>query len=252
MDLESTTRFVAAGAAGVRRQFKRVAGVALVVLAVGVLAPLVPILVGTLAVIAVALYGWVPDSRTWLQPVVRVPVAGRGTRHAWLAAYGIGGAFLVVVGSVGATTRSHVKSEWQAERRRLEVAEADASRMLQRAHDELEVGSVGQAELTLMAARELQDAPHALRQEIESLYERVHRSGDAEHVLEVLVGLPPQEFQAFATSHTVPESLDFPERVLTLRAVGIGIDRLEQARQLRERLRAPRTAESKPAGEPQG
>jgi hypothetical protein len=188
--------------------------------------------------------------RTILQPVVRVPVASRSTRHAWLVAYALGGAFLVVVGSFGATTRSAVKSEWEAGRRRLQTAEADARRMLGRAHEELERGSVGHAELTLMEAREIEDAPAELAQEIEELFVRVNRSGDSERVLEVLVGLPQAEFEAFAKSQTVPAALEFPERVLTLRAVGIGLEQLERARALRERLQAPTTAEGAPGARP--
>ena len=247
MDLQSTTRFVTAGAASARRQSKRIALVGAVVLTLGLLAPIVPILVGTLAVVAAGLFAWVPELRSYLQPLVRVPVASRGTRRAWLAAYAIAGAFLVVVGSFGATTRSQVKSGWEAERRRQESAEADAQRMLDRAQDELRQGSVGHAELTLMDALELQHTPPQLRAEIEALYERVHRSGDAEYVLEVLISLTSAEFEAFAASQTVPAALEFPERVLTLRAVAIASDQLARARSLREQLRAPATAERSPA-----
>lgn len=252
MVLQATTKFVAAGAASARRQMGRIALVGGGVLAIGILAPVVPILVGTLAALAAGLYAWVPELRTLLQPVVRVPVAARATRHAWLATYAIAGIFLVVVGSFGATTRSQVKSEWEAERRRTESAAADAKRMYERALEELQRGQVGGAELTLMEARELEHAPRELANQIEELYDRVHRSGNAEHVLEVLVALPPAEFDAFAGSDTVPAALEFPERVLTLRAVGLGRGQLERARSLRERANAPRTAESTPIGAEQG
>lgn len=199
------------------------------------LVPGLPILIGVLLVLAVALYTWTPDLQPFLQPILRVPVGAVGTRRARLLLTAVCGGLLMVSGAVGATTRGHLRSRWEQDQRRREVAEQDAARLMLRVQDHIEGGDVQSAELALMEVERFVDMDAELRAEFAALLERVQRSGDRRVILSVLVGLSPQAFEEFETSRQVPAQLEFPERALTLRAVAIALEQLENARRLRAR-----------------
>lgn len=198
--------------------------------------PGVPILVGMLLMLAVALHTWTPDLQPWLQPILRVPVAAAATRRARLVTIAALGGLLVFTGAVGATTRGHLRSRWEQGGRRRDVAEQEAARLMQRVQDHLAGGDVPSAELALMEADRIHDLPPELREEFTELLGRVRSAGDAQAILAALVGLPQEAFEAFETSQRLPPQLDYPERALTMRAVAIALEQLPEARRRRPAL----------------
>jgi hypothetical protein len=197
------------------------------------LLPGVPILIGVLLMLAVALHTWTPDLQPYLQPILRVPVAAAATRRARLVLIAAVGGLLVVSGAVGATTRGHLRSRWEQDDRRREVAEQDAERLMGRVEDHLAGGDVLSAELALMDAERIADMDPERREQFAQLLERVRRSGDGPAILAVLVGLTPEAFSAFETSQRLPPQFEFPERALTMRAVAIALEQLPEARKRR-------------------
>jgi len=197
------------------------------------LLPGLPILIGMLLILAVALHTWTPDLQPWLQPILRVPVAAAATRRARLVLIAVVGGLLVVSGAVGATTRGHLRSRWEQDGRRREVAEQDATRLMARVEDYLAGGDVLSAELALMEADRITDLDPARRAEFTAMLERVRSSGDAAAILAVLVGLPQEAFAGFETSQRVPPQFEYPERALTMRAVAIALEQLPEARKRR-------------------
>jgi hypothetical protein len=197
------------------------------------LLPGLPILIGMLLLVAVALHVWTPDLQPYLQPILRVPVAAAATRRARLALIAVVGGLLVVSGAVGATTRGHLRSRWEQDERRRETAEQDAARLLARVHDHLAGGDVLSAELALMDAARITDLEPARHEEFELLLERVRRSGDGPAILAVLVGLPQEAFADFEASQRLPPQFEYPERALTMRAVAIALEQLPEARRRR-------------------
>lgn len=195
--------------------------------------PGVPILVGVLLVIAVALHVWTPELQPFLQPILRVPVATAGRRRARLLLVAAVGGLLVVSGAVGATTRGHLRGRWDQDQRRREIAEQDATRLMQRIEEHLAGGDVQAAELALMEVERIVGIDDGRRAEFDKLHGRMRRAGDARAILEVLVGLPSEAFAAFETNRRVPAEFEFPERALTMRAVEIALAQLEDARRLR-------------------
>lgn len=197
------------------------------------LLPGVPILIGVLLMLAVALHTWTPDLQPYLQPILRVPVAAAATRRARLLLIAAVGGLLVVSGAVGATTRGHLRSRWEQDDRRREVAEQDAERLMARVQDHLAGGDVLSAELALMDSERIADMDPERREQFAALLERVRASGDGRAILAVLVGLPKSAFEAFETSQHVPPQFEYPERALTMRVVAIALEQLPEARRLR-------------------
>lgn len=197
------------------------------------LVPGLPILVGLLLVLAVALHVWTPDLQPWLQPILQVPVAKAATRRAHLFLIAFGGVALVVCGGMGAAVRGHLRGSWEQGERRRAVAEQDAQRLMQRVQGHLDGGDLQSAELALMEVERLGEIEPQRRAEFDGLLERVRRCGDAPAILAQLVALPKAEFAAFETSQSVPPALDFPEPVLTKRAVAVALEQLDEARKRR-------------------
>lgn len=197
------------------------------------LLPGVPILIGMLLLLAVALHVWTPELQPYLQPILRVPVAAAARRRARLALVGGVGALLVVSGAVGATARGHLRSRWDQDERRRETAEQDAQRLMARVQEHLAGGDVLSAELALMDAERIADMEPERRAEFDALLERVRRSGDAPAILALLVALPQEAFEAFESSRRVPPQFEYPERALTMRVVAIALEQLPEARRRR-------------------
>lgn len=195
--------------------------------------PLLPILAGTALIVLIGLHLGVPGLRGALQPILRPPVGSATARMAHLVLVGSVAVLLLGVGAVSATTRGHVRSRWEQEQRARAAAERGAQGVLERAREHLDRGEVQLAELVLMEVDGLGAVDEDLRAEIEALLERVRASGDSRVVLQILVGLPPQEFEAFAAGREVPTALEHPERALTMRAISTAKGQLEQARRLR-------------------
>jgi hypothetical protein len=195
--------------------------------------PLLPILAGTALLVLIGLHLGVPGLRAALQPILRAPVGSASARLAHLVLLVSAAVLLLGVGAVSSTTRGHVRSRWEQEQRAREAAQRGAQGVLERAREHLDRGEVHLAELVLMEVDGLGSVDASLRAEIEALLERVRASGDARAVLQILVGLPREEFEAFAAGRSLPAALEHPERALSMRAAQTARSQLEQARRLR-------------------
>lgn len=218
-----------------RHPAARLAGIVALTLLGAVVLPVVPIVLGVFLIGAVALHAWSPDLRPIVQPLLRVPVAGAGKRHARLLVAASVGVLLVLSGSVGATMRGRLRSEWEQREGELVAAEATAIEILARARHKLSAGDVEGAELELMEADAIVAIDSERQAEVSDLLERVLRSGDADAILDILTGLSPAEFEALQHGGSVPAALQFPERALTYRAVDLALALLDEARHRRAR-----------------
>lgn len=211
-----------------------IAGALAAMLASSLVWPLLPILAGTALLVVLGLYLGAPDLRGPLQAVLRPPVGSATARMAHLAMLASVAVLLLGVGAVSSTTRGHVRSRWEQDQRARAAAQRGAQGVLDRAREHLDRGEVHLAELVLMEADALGDIDATLRAEIDALLVRVRATGDGRAVLEILLGLPEAEFQAFAAGRGVPPALEHPERALTMRAVQTAKSQLEQARRQRK------------------
>ena len=118
---------------------------------------------------------------------------------------------------------------------RREVTEESVINLLERAKDLLAEGNVEVAELVLLDADAIASIDPERKQEIDDLLEQVRRSSDPEFVLDLLIQLPQEEFEAFEAGTSVPGALEFRERALTVRAVKLALAQLEEAQQVRAR-----------------
>jgi hypothetical protein len=201
--------------------------------------PVVPIFVGVFLIVVAALYGFSAELRPYVQPALRTLLGGTGTGALLLTA-GIGGV-LVVSGSMGATLRGQWRNEWVQRDKRNEFADASVTALLERAKSHLSKGDVRGAEFALLGVDAIVDVAPEKRREVDELLERIHRSGDGIAILELLIELPQEEFEAFETGAAVPEALEFEERALSYRAVEVARMKLDEAR----RARAPLGVQSK-------
>lgn len=133
------------------------------------LLPAVPIMLGVLLVVAVALHVALPDLRPYLDPVLRVPVGRPRMRHGRLALAACAGVLLVAGGSVGATLGTEARVERERRRREQEQTEGQLEALLRDARDHLAAGNVGRAELALMDAAELGSGTSEQQREVERL-----------------------------------------------------------------------------------
>ena len=58
---------------------------------------------------------------------------------------------------------------------------------------------------------------------------------NSDAILDILIQLPQEEFEAFQQGTSVPKDLAFGERALTFRAVELALAQLDEARQIRAR-----------------
>jgi hypothetical protein len=84
-----------------------------------------------------------------------------------------------------------------------------------------------------LSAAEIDDVDSERKEEIDDLLERARRSGDAEAILDLLVRLPSAEFEGLELGTSVPKALDFGERALNRRALGLALQQLGEARRRR-------------------
>jgi hypothetical protein len=213
----------------------RRAAIGAAALVCSVVMPVVAIFLGVFLIAAAALHAWSFSLRPYLQPILRVPVARPHQRRRRLLVAGGAGALLVLSGSVGATLRGQLRSQWEQRATRLEDGDKRAAELLERARFELSVGNIEGAELVLLDAEAIAPLDEARRAEVDELLEKVRLARDPRAILRVLTELPQEEFEAFERGESVPEALVFPERALTLRAVDIGLGEIDEARRRRGR-----------------
>lgn len=208
-------------------------GGALLVLLACVVLPAAPILVGALLVAAAALHALLPEMRPYVQPLLRVPVGRASKRHGRLLLAAGVGVLLLVCGSMGATLRGHLRSRWEQNEQQRLATEANLSDLLDRARNRLVAWDIDGAQLALLDAGAIPADDSELREELDALSDRLHRSGDRDAILGVLTRLPQSDFEAFASGAAVPAELEFPERVLAARAVNLALEQLDEARRMR-------------------
>jgi hypothetical protein len=213
----------------------RAAAFVALALACSLLLPAVPMVGGVFLVVAVALHAWSADLRPFVQPLLRVPVAKASVRHGRLLLLAGAGALLVASGAAGASMRGHLRAEREQREGRREAGEKGALDLMERVQGSLAAGDVDGAELALLDAGTLVDADSEWRAEVDELLERVRRSGDRKAILDLLVRLPRAEFESFEQGGSVPQALDFGDRALNRRALGLAFDQLAEARRLRAR-----------------
>ena len=215
------------------RRWRSVAVVA-VCAALSVLLPAIPILLG---VLVIGIFGGCaasPDLLARVEQLLRLPPSRSGMRHARLSILAGTGLMLVVVGAVGATTRGWLRVHLQQDRQDRELAGESLDLHLRHARESLAGGDVAGAELALLDAAAFA-ATAGDRKDLDELLSRLRRSGDHRAILDILVRLPRNEFEAFEQGTAVPDALEFPEQALTARAVEIGLAQLDEARMLRAR-----------------
>lgn len=219
---------------GTRRVAIRRASIVAGALVGCVLLPVVAIFLGVFLIAAAALHAWSFSLRPYLQPILRVPVARPHQRRTRLLVAGGAGALLVLCGSVGATIRGQLRSQWEQRATRLEDGDKRVGEILDRARFQLSAGNIEGAELELLNADGIV-MDDARRAEVDELLQRVRLARDPKAILAVLTQLPREEFEAFEKGESVPEALVFPERALTLRAVNIALGQIDEARKARGR-----------------
>lgn len=193
--------------------------------------PALPIFLGVFLLVAVGLHVCAPDLRAFVEvclPLARVAGVRKG-----LLLTASAGLLLILGGSLGATIGGHLRSEREHRERERAQHEERWSELLERARGQLAAGDVNAAELTLMEAGELASPTVEGHGEVEELLQRVSRSGDAGAILDILSGLPPQEFRALEEGGSVPPALDFGDPALTTRALRLALALIDEARERR-------------------
>jgi len=203
------------------------AGVLVLGLLGSVVLPMAPIFIGVFLVLATAVYASLPALRPHLRPILRTIVGGAGAGQASMLAFT--GVLLVASGSMGARLRGHWRSEWVQSNQR----GAFADDILVRAEECLTKNDVQGAEFALIEAEKNADLAPEHRARAAAMLERIHSSGDPVAILDILVGLPQAEFDAFEQGTAVPRALEYEERILTRRAVWIAHGQIEEARSRR-------------------
>src|SRR5688572_2785781 len=191
------------------------------------------VLIGVLLVALVAVDAGVPGLVPGLRDLFRVPVAPASKRRARLLLAGGIGVVFIVCGTAGARLSVPLRTEWKLRESQRQITEKQATEQLESARKHLAANEVELAEFTLMNASGIAGIAPQQRAEIDELLERIRRSGDASAIMDLLLRLPPAEFEALARGESVPKGLEFNERALTYRAVGIARARIEQARAAR-------------------
>jgi len=196
--------------------------------------PVVPILLGVLLVLAALAHAVSPQLRPWLRPVLQFCFdrADRASTSLFAVATGV---LLVLCGSAGAELGGRWRTEWVQSRQHDQFVEERANGLLERAQRDLDRGHIDDAEFTLMEAGGIDEGDPRSRREVERMLGDLRRSQDAAAILELLVRLPDEDFRAFEREESVPAGLEFDDRALTYRAVGIARAQLEEARQARAR-----------------
>ena len=86
-----------------------------------------------------------------------------------------------------------------------------------------------------MAARLTESALYAHLWGAADVRARLEERARLQSWLDILVALPQEEFDAFENGSSVPQSLEFGHRGLTLQAVTIAREKLEAAQRARTR-----------------
>jgi hypothetical protein len=197
--------------------------------------PVIPIVLGVLLIVAVAIHVGLPELQPFVDPVLRVPVGRARKRHARLLLMAGGGVLLVASGSVGATVRGELRSRWELRDGQRDLVEGHATELLERARHLLSAGDVDGAELVLLDADAIVGVDPDKKEEIDLLLERVRRSGDSKAILDILTRLPQQDFEAFRTGASVPDAFEFGDKALTYRAVEVARAQIDEAQEVRAR-----------------
>lgn len=219
-----------------RRQLgTKLAVVAAAIVACCLVMPALLVFLGVLLVVAVALHAMSRSLQPIVQPILRVPVGRPGKRRLHLLLVAGAGLLFIVSGSIGAKVRSQYRSASAQHERQREAAEGRVNKLLETARQHLSDGDVEGAEFALLQSGSIGDVDADLQERVDDLLGRIRRSGDPQAILDVLVRLPQEEFDAFASGASVPEDLEFGERALDARAVEIAMGQLDQARGMRDR-----------------
>lgn len=197
------------------------------------LLPVVPMVLGMGLLVAVALYAVLPDLLPVTHQLLQVPIGQRGLLRTRVAIVASAGLILVAVGAVGATVRGRLRTRWEQHVQRQELAEKGVSGLLEQARALVAKGDVDGAQFVLLDADKIEGLDTWMREDVEALLGRIQRSGDAPVILQILLRLDDEAFEALATGRTVPAELEFPEPALTLRAVSVAMDQLDDARRAR-------------------
>ncbi len=219
----SRTRLVASSAGLVL-----LAGIGIVFL------PWIPILLGVLLLAAVGGHFASPDVRRFVQPLLGMPVAGPGRRGVQLFLAASLGVLLLASGSMGASIRGQLRGSWQ--RRELLRAADEEQRVLvwDRVEEHLATGNVESARFALLEAEKL-DLDPELRSQLADLLERLRLCNEPATILDLLLHLSEEDFDAVRTGAYVPQALEFGEPALTRRAVGLALAQFDEAERLRAR-----------------
>ena len=224
----------------------------LVLLLLPISAPFVPGLslwTGVALASLVALYLLAPPLRRGLRLAFRVgperPVRG-GLKLATLLLYG---GVLVLVGVGGRSVRAEMAAsehrriaERAEQARRVTAATAQVQSLVAQAKQHLDAGQVEQAARCVEQARGVEYATN--RAQAASLARKISQSGDAAHVMDLLVSMSDEEFSQFRDSGIVTASLDFGVPVLSERAIQSARSQVTAAAQMREERRRQALAEA--------
>lgn len=199
------------------------------------LLPAVPMLLGMLLLVAVVLQAVLPDLLPLTHRLLQVPIGQRGMLRTRLAIVASVGVILVAVGAVSANFRGQLRMRWEQRVQRQEMAEKGVNGLLEQARDLVARGDVDGAQFVLLEAEKIEGLDSWMREDLDELLGRIHRSGDAPAILQILLKLDDAEFEALAAGREVPGALEFPESSLTQRAVSIALAQVEDARRARAR-----------------
>ncbi len=211
--------------------------------------PNLPLWTGVALASLVALYSIAPPLRRGLRTVFRVsperPVRG-GLKLAVLLLYG---GVLVLAGMGGRSVRAEMvaveqrrETERAEQAQRIAAANERVQSLVAQATLRLDAGEIEEAARLVEQARGVEHATN--RAQPASLARKISQSGDAAHVLDLLLSMPDEEFSQFRESGTVTASLDFGMAVLTERAVQSAKSQIAAAAQAREERRRQALAEA--------
>lgn len=225
-------------------------GLGLLVLPIGApFVPDLPLWTGVALASLVALYSIAPPLRRGLRTVFRVsperPVRG-GLKLAILLLYG---GVLVLAGMGGRSVRAEMAAAEQRrgterteQARRIAAANEQVQSLVAQATQRLDAGEIEGAVRLVEQARGIEHATN--RAQAASLARKISQSGDAAHIMDLLVSMSDEEFSQFGDGGTVTASLDFGVPALTERAIQSAKSQIAAAAQAREERRRQALAEA--------
>jgi len=198
-----------------------------------ILLPFIPIVLGTLVLLAVGIHVSQPSMRPYTRPILRAPIINTGGLAYHVPVAAAVGVLLVVSGTLGATMRGRIFSEWKQHSQRQDATEEKVDELLGRALESIEKGDVDSAQYFLMSI-DAGDADDAGKSgEVQELLARIDRCNDTEVILGILVDLSDEELAALESRTSIPLPLDFGQPALTYRAVDVAFTLLDEARRIR-------------------